>query len=468
MLSDYLGYACIACWLCAQFPQVIENIRLRSCEGLALPFLANWLLGDISNLVGCILTHQLPFQTWLATYFVLVDLTLVGQYVYYQYITPKPVKTRVSRRYSIDRATPRYRTLSAVAANVAAAAALAAQDGSETPRASARWPRRFDDEQDEEDYGPLADSFHSEGGRDIGRKRVSWSTERSATRGGSIGRYVPRSALQPPMRMASSTIEAGDSSLARGRSLRREIDVIPSSDPPPSATRQSRASRRGANMVFLGAFALFSIGVMAGSRRSLEPTTHLGRVLYSPSLSEFSAAATGTPLTFLDESLGDHPHHERPPSTPASSERVLGRIFAWLCTTLYLTSRLPQIWKNFVRKSVEGLSMYLFLFAFLGNSFYVASILTSPKFYEPPPASTEFIRESIPYILGSAGTLMFDVTILTQSLIYRPKPRHRHRHRVDASTVEEQAGLLSGQAPYHESAVHSRGRTSSTPRDIVE
>lgn len=25
--------------------QVIENIRLQSCEGLALPFLANWFLG---------------------------------------------------------------------------------------------------------------------------------------------------------------------------------------------------------------------------------------------------------------------------------------------------------------------------------------------------------------------------------------------------------------------------------------
>jgi hypothetical protein len=42
--------------------------------------------------------------------------------------------------------------------------------------------------------------------------------------------------------------------------------------------------------------------------------------------------------------------------------------------------------------------MYLFVFAFLGNTFYVASILSSPKVYLPPPASTEFIKESIPYV----------------------------------------------------------------------
>ena len=64
--------------------QVLENIRRQSCEGRALPFLFNWLLGglymmgsvvvecyhsrvilftgDFTNLIGCILTHQLPFQ----------------------------------------------------------------------------------------------------------------------------------------------------------------------------------------------------------------------------------------------------------------------------------------------------------------------------------------------------------------------------------------------------------------------
>lgn len=45
--------------------------------------------GDITNLVGCILTHQLPFQTYLASYFVFVDMSLVAQYIYY-YKPPLP------------------------------------------------------------------------------------------------------------------------------------------------------------------------------------------------------------------------------------------------------------------------------------------------------------------------------------------------------------------------------------------
>lgn len=39
--------------------------------------------GDSTNLLGCLLTNQLPFQTYLATYFVFVDSCLVVQYFYY-------------------------------------------------------------------------------------------------------------------------------------------------------------------------------------------------------------------------------------------------------------------------------------------------------------------------------------------------------------------------------------------------
>jgi hypothetical protein len=44
--------------------------------------------------------------------------------------------------------------------------------------------------------------------------------------------------------------------------------------------------------------------------------------------------------------LPPHHRHERPERTKEENRRIIGRISAWACTTLYLTSRLPQIWKN--------------------------------------------------------------------------------------------------------------------------
>jgi len=40
--------------------------------------------------------------------------------------------------------------------------------------------------------------------------------------------------------------------------------------------------------------------------------------------------------------------------------------------------------------------MYLFVFAFLGNVFYVSSILASPKLDTPGPEASAYIRETIP------------------------------------------------------------------------
>lgn len=42
--------------------------------------------------------------------------------------------------------------------------------------------------------------------------------------------------------------------------------------------------------------------------------------------------------------------------------------------------------------------MYLFVFAFLGNTFYVSSILTSPRLDVPGPEASAYIRESIPWV----------------------------------------------------------------------
>ena len=71
------------------------------------------------------------------------------------------------------------------------------------------------------------------------------------------------------------------------------------------------------------------------------------------------------------------------------------------------------------------------------------------------------------YLLGSAGTLLFDVSIVSQSLIYRPKLlRNRGRqsstHRRTVS--EEETGLLSGDAlaSQDEGLGHTKSRTSSS------
>ena len=67
-ISGITGSISIACWLVVFSPQIIENFRRRSGEGLSLSFLVIWLAGDVFNVLGAILQHVLPTMIILAIY----------------------------------------------------------------------------------------------------------------------------------------------------------------------------------------------------------------------------------------------------------------------------------------------------------------------------------------------------------------------------------------------------------------
>ena len=328
-------------------------------------------------------------QTYLATYFCFVDFSLLAQYYYYTSRADKDMRppylhsrdrtapsTIAARRLSLDRGpgAPHYRALSTVAANVAAVAALAAQQEEQ-----GRWhgrshstepnPTTYDDDDDvsEDALARLAESFHSEGGRSSRRKQVAWGHDSlTSSRGPSAGRSRQSSGMPTVLQMSSPSTEEVDP-FPRGRPLVRAADLEDDEEwlSANSHRRSSRASRKGATMVFLGVWALFGVGSLATGRSPLSTglTERTGQVLaraevsippsVQPELlaeasiadSILSAQLSGEPAVFeyfqagLDV-LADHPDNG------PSMEFIIGRISAWICTTLYLTSRLPQIWKN--------------------------------------------------------------------------------------------------------------------------
>ena len=313
---------------------------------------------------------------------------LLIQYFYY-YKPPKtlpPTHTYLrsptvpvpGRRFSIDRGTSRYRTLSAVASNVAASAALAAIQDEEIQRTS-RYPHQGgrlrhmaseDIGQGEGRDSPSAmiGSFYSEGGHDNRPRRISWSIERQGARAASVGhssRRPPGLNFQPVDPLISSQIrETVRGEIPFPQEAQNPLESsIDTSSPTIVSAKGTRATRRGSALVFLSAWALFGLRVLTNGQE----TTHsgsVGRVLssveyripsvpvalenngmYSP---DNRARNLDDPeLFFTNYSASTKDHHQDYPEAPQLlSKQVLGRIFAWLCTTLYLTSRLPQIWKN--------------------------------------------------------------------------------------------------------------------------
>ncbi|KAJ5486960.1 hypothetical protein N7530_001260 [Penicillium desertorum] len=133
----------------------------------------------------------------------------------------------------------------------------------------------------------------------------------------------------------------------------------------------------------------------------------------------------------------DKPH---PPISDAPHEaivEIIGRVFSWMSTILYLGSRPPQLYKNYQRKSTEGLSPLLFMAAFCGNLFYSSSLLTNPNAwsdFSPYGGGgwadnhgndrLEWIGRATPFFLGAFGVLGLDGFMGVQFLMYGDGPEH--------------------------------------------
>ncbi|ORZ16205.1 PQ loop repeat-domain-containing protein [Absidia repens] len=295
-ISLLLGYLSIFCWLNAQMPQVIKNYRLGEAESLSFSFLTVWLIGDVANFIGCISTHQLPFQLYLSIYFIIIDTILCLQYLYYVKYPSNMLR---------------------------------------------RWIHQHNDQE----------------------LKINIEVPNEETR------------LLP--------------------SQKNDEIYQPSSFYHSTTTTKSTTT-----LMMIGLFTFYSTSTFLNGHNNASLTT----------MESYEAVTAAADAEMFNSSF----------SQQQDDMIWIGRFFAWLCTFLYLASRLPQIIKNFRRRSVEGLSMALFFFAACGNLTYVLSIFTNPH------ATRKTILEAVPYLLGSAGTLCFDGTIFGQYLVWRPHQKQQH------------------------------------------
>lgn len=70
-------------------PQLIEQWRVKSADGIAIGFISIWFLGDIANLIGSVWAGLLPEVIFLAVWFCIADFLMISSYFYYTYVYPK-------------------------------------------------------------------------------------------------------------------------------------------------------------------------------------------------------------------------------------------------------------------------------------------------------------------------------------------------------------------------------------------
>lgn len=327
LLSTTLGTLSIISWLFAQMPQIYKNYKIKSTAGLSVFFLSEWLLGDLTNLLGALFTQQAGWQIIIACYYTFVDICLVFQYFWYTHIMP-------ARRGT----------------------SLHSSGLSEG------------DDGDSDIFGALSPI----------------NTEFSEMQQSHTGSTFKHAAEEPP---AFSPIDYEH----------RSVDF-------PSPKKSS-----GGPAIDWGSIA---------SPRS---------VLTGLTAASFATPARAVPLPVMLSLTAVHTST----TEQGSSLEYAGIILSWCSTLLYLGSRLPQLYKNWSRKSTAGLSPLLFIAAFCGNFFYSTSILSNPNaWYDHGPYGghgwvgrdgsdrTDWVLRAAPFFLGAAGVLFMDGMMGIQFLLY--------------------------------------------------
>ncbi|KAL1999486.1 hypothetical protein VTN02DRAFT_4440 [Thermoascus thermophilus] len=347
LLSSLLGSFSIVSWLFAQLPQIYKNYRLQSTSGLSIFFLVEWCMGDASNLLGSIFSKQATWQIIIATYYVLVDITLVFQHFWYTYYKAWRQKGK-NGLYGTDHG-----------------------DGG----------------------SPFRDAEFLEG--------VSLACDETVRQ------------INPFAAITGTTEHKDEGSQKKGLPL--------------DSSESRSVSSSNENEKF-GSSKRCATRTRSGS--SILPTVSPKTVLLASMLCAVLANASPTPGPV--SAIASDPVKD----VTDTVIKIAGKILSWMSTVFYLGSRLPQLYKNYERKSTAGLSPLLFLAAFSGNFFYSASLLTNPNaWHDLPPHGgggwadhdgnnrIDWIQRTIPFFLGAAGVLGLDFLVVVQVLMYGDGPQ---------------------------------------------
>ena len=110
-------------------------------------------------------------------------------------------------------------------------------------------------------------------------------------------------------------------------------------------------------------------------------------------------------------------------------EQSAGSVLGYTSCILYLASRISQILKNIQRKSAEGLASSMFLCAVAANLFYGTSVLLRSR-------TKDEVISSLPWALGSLGTVALDGVILVQTVMFAREER-KNTHHVSTAHVDD-------------------------------
>ncbi|XP_039065531.1 probable vacuolar amino acid transporter YPQ1 [Hibiscus syriacus] len=351
-VSFGLGLVSVLSWGVAEIPQIITNYKEKSVEGLSLSFLITWIIGDLFNLFGCILEPAtLPTQYYMAVLYTMTTLILAAQTVYYGHIYPE-VCNKDSKEYR--------------------------SEGEKKIEKNNSYFRVKPVTDPDKLSSPIPLPKNSTGGELFYRSARSLSSSHTPTAGSLLAQR-----MTPPFHSGNLVQEPLLGAYVATQSTSQNRESISTSS---SKSLLCLVSA----LMFIG---LFNLKLSADSKF----------LIGNEKINQGFVIQIGRKLLQANTvSIGE--------SCSEGGSRV-GTFLGWAMAFIYMGGRVPQIYLNIRRGNVEGLSPFMFIFALVGNSTYVASILVRSMDWSR-------IQPNLPWLVDAGGCVLLDTFIVIQFIYF--------------------------------------------------
>ncbi|KAM7259779.1 hypothetical protein ACFE04_015520 [Oxalis oulophora] len=341
-------------WFVAEIPQIITNFKDKSAQGLSISFLSTWIIGDLFNLAGCMLEPAtLPTQFYMALLYTMTTTLLATQSLYYAYIYPHKQQQRMLYQSEhikvIESGRKQNDDFGLKQANPV-----------DRLRAESDMTDKANFSSSPISFQPLPDS-HGRGGLYYTSAR-SLSSSHTPTKGSLLA----QKRTNPEIFSSLNSIEEPllddhlSTQSAPARNIKTTLCLVPA-------------------FMFIGALIVHN---SADKREN---------ILFDNSNHGFVMQVGRKILQAGDGLLQEN----------GEGSSDIGTFLGWGMAAIYMGGRLPQIWLNIRRGNLEGLSPFMFIFALVGNSTYVASILVNSIKWSS-------IRPNLPWLVDAGGCVLLD------------------------------------------------------------
>ncbi|KAJ7296748.1 hypothetical protein O6H91_Y101000 [Diphasiastrum complanatum] len=393
-ISLVMGLMSMVSWGVAEVPQIITNFKEKSTDGVSVTFLMTWIIGDLFNLAGCYLEKEtLPTQLYVAVLYTMTTIVLMAQTIYYDHISKAKLRYAATAQPSLEEQKLQQEKACAL-------------------------PQTINDQK----------SVSSASSIGTIQSPVSHQTTPSRQSYYISARFLARSHTPTAASLLADACAFGseghDSSFLLPQSYRRS-SVVPIPVPRSAPVGKSNAALLRTLTSIKGGgggeirtkalgewtFLYVASGVLLIGGFHLR-TTFLANGQTATQQTVVAIRGRRILQLFGQTQIGS--------SMITSQERFSGtnvpEILGWLMAAIYMSGRLPQIWLNITRKTVEGLNPLMFVFALLGNVTYVGSILVRTVDWSR-------LKPNLPWLVDAGICVVLDLCILLQCLYYYAKAR---------------------------------------------